>query len=55
MKKYVLLIADRYDCGNRYWLTESDPDRAKKVAQEYEKHHKNVEIYEISTDVRYGI
>jgi hypothetical protein len=28
---------------------------AKRVAQEYEKHHKDVEIYEISTDVRYDI
>ena len=51
MKKYVLLISDRYDSSNRYWVRESDLDRAKKVAHEYEKYNRVVEIYEISDDM----
>lgn len=55
MKKYVLLITDQYDWSNRHWTIVDNPERAKRTAQEYEKHHKDVEIYEISTDLRYDI
>lgn len=55
MKKYVLLIADRFaPCDNRHWVTRNTPEEAQKLAREYERNNKNlVEIYEITTDLRY--
>ena len=55
MKKYVLLIADRYaPCDHRYWVIRTTLEDAQKLAREYERNNKNlVEIYEITTDLRY--
>jgi len=48
MKKYVILIANRYDSYTRRSLEE-----ANAVANEYEKDNKfQTEIYEISEDLR---
>jgi hypothetical protein len=55
MKKYVLLIANRRTpCDNRYWVTRTTLEDAQKLAREYERNNeKLVEIYEITTDLRY--
>lgn len=48
MKRYVLLIASRYDSYDRHWVTRNTLEEAKKLELEYTKDHKfNVEIYEI--------
>ena len=55
MKKYVLLIANRRrPCDNRHWVTRTTLEDAQKLAREYERNNENlVEIYEITTDLRY--
>lgn len=51
MKKYVILIGDRFDSNHRFWVKENDLDRAKRIAQQYEKYGLIVEIHEISDDL----
>lgn len=55
MKKYVLLIADRFaPYDNRYWVTRNTLEEAQKLAREYERNNEYlVEIYEITTNLRY--
>lgn len=49
MKKYVILIANRYDSYDRYWVTRRSLEEANDVANEYEKDNNfHTEIYEIS-------
>lgn len=55
MKKYVLLIADRFaPCDDRHWVTRNDLEEAQKLAREYDKDNKfQVDIYEIEENLRY--
>ena len=46
--KYVVLITNRYDSYDRYWVTRETLEEARKVASEYTRDRKfNAEIYEI--------
>lgn len=55
MKKYVLLIADRFaPCDHRHWVTRDTLEEAQKLAREYDRDNTfQVSIYEIKEDLRY--
>ena len=40
MKRFIILIVNRYDYYDRYWVSRSTLEEAKKVAFQYEKDHK---------------
>jgi hypothetical protein len=42
MKRFIILIVNRNDHYDRYWVTRSTREEAEKVALEYEKDHKYI-------------
>ena len=47
MKRYIILISNRSDSYDRYWVSRPTLKEAEKVASEYEKDNKYlVEIVE---------
>lgn len=40
MKRYIILISNRYDSYDRHWVSRPTLEEAEKVASQYEKDHK---------------
>ncbi len=40
MRKFIILISNRYDSYDRYWVSRSTLEEAEKVASEYMKNNK---------------
>lgn len=54
MERYIIVIANRSDYYNRYWVTRDTLEEAQKVAREYDKDNKyQTSIYKIGEDLRY--
>ena len=52
MTKYIILIANRYDSYDRYWVRCESLERANKLAYEYTKDNKYTsEIYELGKEL----
>ena len=53
MKRYIILISNRSDSYDRYWVSRPTLKEAEKVASEYEKDNKYlVEIVETAQCVK---
>lgn len=46
--KYIILVSNRFDIYNRYWVTRPTLEEARKVAYNYTKDNKFIaEIFEL--------
>ena len=48
---FIILIANRFDSYDRYWVRRNTLEEAKKVATKYEKDNKfTAEIYKLGEE-----
>lgn len=50
--KYIILVANRFDIYNRYWVTRQTLAEARKVAANYTNDNKYIaEIFELGNSL----
>jgi hypothetical protein len=49
---FIVLVTNRFDTYDRYWVRRQTLEEARKVAREYEKNNSHTtEIYELGADL----